>query len=55
MAGFSSMTKNRYGVADFDVAIVSSCDQQVVGPTHARGGALDLMMTDVHDLIGLLC
>ena len=28
---------------------VSSCDQLVVGPTHARGGTLDLLMTDVSD------
>ena len=26
------------------------CDQLVVGPTHARGGTLDLLMTDVIDL-----
>ena len=30
---------------------MSGCDQFVVGPTHARGGILDLMMTDVPDLI----
>ena len=27
------------------------CDQLVVGPTHARGGTLDLLMTDVPDLV----
>ena len=27
------------------------CDQLVVGPTHARGGMLDLLMTDVPALI----
>ena len=27
------------------------CDQLVVGPTHARGGTLDLRMTDVPDLV----
>ena len=35
----------------FDFATVSSCDQLVVGLTHARGGKLDLLMTDVPDLI----
>ena len=28
---------------------VSGCDQLVVGPTHARGGTFDLLMTDVPD------
>ena len=31
----------------FDFATVSGCDQLVVGPTHARGGTIDLPMTDV--------
>ena len=35
----------------FDFATVSGCDQLVVGPTHARGGILDLLITDVPDLI----
>ena len=30
---------------------MSGCDQLVVGPTHARGGTLDLLMTDVPDLV----
>ena len=34
----------------FDFATVSGYDQLVVGPTHARGLTLDLMMTDVPDL-----
>ena len=46
-----STTTNRHGVAAFDFATVSSCDQLVVGPTHARGGTLDLLMTDVPDLV----
>ena len=46
-----STTTNRHGVAAFDFATVSSCDQLVVGPTHARCGALDLLMTDVTDLV----
>ena len=45
-----STTTNRHGVAAFDFAIVSGCDQLVVGPTQARGGTLDLM-TDVLDLV----
>ena len=38
-------------VAAFDFVTVSGCDQLVVGPTHARGGILDFLMTDVPDLI----
>ena len=38
-------------IAAFDFAIVSGCDQLVVGPTHTRGGTLDLLMTDVPDLL----
>ena len=44
-----STTKSHHGVAAFDFATVSGCDQLVFGPTHARGGALDLLMTDVTD------
>ena len=46
-----SITTNCHGVAVFDFATVSGCDQLVVGPTHARGGTLDLLMTDVPDLV----
>ena len=46
-----SMTTNRHGLAAFDFAIVSGCDQLVVGLTHARGGTLDLLMTNVPDLV----
>ena len=46
-----STTTNRHGVAAFDFATVSCCDQLVVGPTHERGGTLDLLMTDVPDLV----
>ena len=46
----STMT-NSHGVAAFDFATVSGCDQLVVGPTHARGRILDLLMTDFPDLI----
>ena len=40
-----STTRNRQGVAAFEFATVSGCDQLVVGPTHARGGTLDLLMS----------
>ena len=42
---------HRHGVAALDFATVSGCDQLVIGPTHARGGTLDLLMTDVPDLV----
>ena len=46
-----STTTNRHRVAAFDFATVSGYDQLVVGTTHARGGTLDLLMTDVPDLV----
>ena len=46
-----STTTIRHGVAAFDLATVSGWDQFVVGSTHARGGTLDLLMTDVPDLV----
>ena len=46
-----SVTANHHGVAAFDFATVSSCDQLVVGPTRAHGLTLDLLMTDVPDLV----
>ena len=49
-----STTTNHHGVAAFDFATVSGCDQLVVGPTRACYGTLDLLMTDVPDLYGLL-
>ena len=45
-----STTTNRLAVALFDFSTVSGCDQLVVGPTHERGGTLDLLMTDLPDL-----
>ena len=42
---------NSHGVVAFDFATVSGCDQLAVSPTHARAGTLDLLMTDVPDLI----
>ena len=46
-----STTTNRQGVAAFDFATVSGCDQLVVSPTHAHGGPHDLLITDVPDLL----
>ena len=46
-----STTTNSHGVADLDFATLSGCDQLVIGPTHASGGTLDLLMTDVPDLL----
>ena len=48
---FGSTITNRHGVAAFDFATVSGCDQLLVGPAHARIGTLDLLMTDVPDLV----
>ena len=43
----STTTKfNRHGITTFDFAIVSGCDQLVVGPTHERGLPLDLLHDD---------
>ena len=42
-----STTTNRHGVAVF----VSGCDQFVVGLTRARGEIVDLLMTDIPDLV----
>ena len=41
-----STTTNRHCAAAFDFASVSGCEQ-FVGPTHARSGTLNLLMTDV--------
>ena len=46
-----STTTNSHGVVAFDFATVSGCDWLIVGTTHAGGGILDLLMTDVPDLI----
>ena len=42
---------NRHGVAPFDFTTVCGCDQLVVGQTHARGGTLDLIITDIPHLV----
>ena len=49
--GLGSTTTNRHGVAAFDFATVPGCDQLAICQTHARGGRLDLLMTDVPDLV----
>ena len=49
-----STTTNRHGVAAFDFATVSGCDQLDVGPTHARGRPLDLLLTYVSDMVGVV-
>ena len=40
-----STTTNRHCVAAIDLSNVTGCEQLFVGPTHARGGPLDLLMT----------
>ena len=52
MVGFYDQSiTNRLGVAAFDFATVSDCEKLVVGPTQARDGTLDLLITDVPDLV----
>ena len=46
-----STTPNRHGVVAFDFTTVSGWDQLVVGPTHAHGGTLNLLKTDVPGLV----
>ena len=46
-----STATNRREVAAFDFATVSVGNQLVIGPTHARGSAIDLLMTEVPDLV----
>ena len=46
-----STTTNCHGVTAFDFTTVSCCNQLVVGPTHAHGGLLDLLLTNVPDLV----
>ena len=49
-----STAANRHGALASDFSTVSGCDQLVVGPTNARGGRLDFLMSDVPDQYGLL-
>ena len=48
MVGFNN--RKRRDVVAIDFVTVSNCDQLVVGPTHARGGTCNFLMTDVRDL-----
>ena len=48
---WGSTTTTSHDVASFDFATVSGCDQLVVGPTHAHGETLDLLMTAVLDQV----
>ena len=47
----NGMVLRRRTVMVFVFETVSGCDQLVIGSTHARGGTLDLLMTDVSDLV----
>ena len=38
-------------IAVLNFPTVSGCDQLVIGPTHTRGGTLDLLISDVPDLL----
>ena len=40
-----------FAISALDFATVSGCNQLVIGQTHARGGTLDLLITDVPDLV----
>ena len=42
----SHTTTNRHVLVGFDFETVSCCDQLVFGPTHSRGGTLDLPTGD---------
>lgn len=42
-----------HGVAARDFADISGCEQMVTGPTHLLGGTLDLLLTDVPDLVNV--
>ena len=46
-----STTTNCHGVAVIGFATVSGCDQLVTGPIHECEGTLDLLKTDVPDLV----
>ena len=46
-----STNTSRPGVPAIGFATVSGCDQLVVSLTHAHGGTLDLLMTDVPNLV----
>ena len=49
----NSKRTDDHGIAAFDFANVSGCTQLVKGPTHNLGGCLDLVLTDVPDLVSV--
>ena len=46
-----SAIMNHHGVAAIDFVTFSRCGRLVVGSTNARGETLDLLMTDIPDLV----
>ena len=46
-----SSTTTAQGRAVFDFESSLGCEQMVTEPTHIGGGVLDLVLTDVHDLL----
>ena len=44
---------NLHGRAARDFASSSSCEQMVTEPTHIDRGVLDLVLTDVPDVVGV--
>ena len=48
-----SSRTTEHGVAAYDFASLSGCTQMVSGPTHVAGGTLDLVLTDVPDLVSV--
>ena len=43
-----------HGRAAYDFVSVTNCSQLVRGPTHTDGGTLDLVMSDVPELIDVV-
>ena len=48
---YGSPRTDRSGLAAMDFSSESGCEQLVHGPTHVLGGALDLLFTDVPELV----
>ena len=46
-----SFSYDRYGSNALDFCNQSGCEQFVRGPTHTAGNRLDLVMTDVFDIV----
>ena len=42
---------DRYGIAAFDYTNLSGCTQFIKEPTHKFGSCLDLLLTDVPDVV----